>query len=118
MKIYLSYPMSGAEDLALPRGEYLAAGLRRDFSWHDWVIPHEIPLAEDGTHINPSYSHGDYVRKDIALGLKGCDAIALADGWTQSTGCLAEFQYAMLSGMESYLVIEDIDGRMRLMKLW
>lgn len=117
MKFYLSYAMSGAADMGLERGERLASGLRAAYPDHEWVIPHEIPLGDDGSHINPAYSHGDYIRKDIELGLKGCDAIALADGWTRSTGCLAEFNYAMLSDMEAYLV-EEWDSPMELVRLW
>jgi hypothetical protein len=120
MRVYVSYAMSGSPDLSLSRGERLASELRDAYPDYEFVVPHEIPLSEDGkSHVNPTFSHGEYIRKDIEFGLKDCDAIALTEGWTRSTGCLAEFYYAMLSGHDAFLVQEQ-DGthQTELISLW
>lgn len=118
--IYVSYPMSGSTDWGLKRGMWFAEHLREKYPEYTFLAPHEIMLSEDGTsHQHPAFSHGDYIRKDIEHGLKHCDAIALGEGWTRSTGCIAEFQYATMSDMRTYLIQEE-DGQREfgLVPLW
>lgn len=111
MFIYLSYPMSGGVNWSLSRGEELAGHLRDKYPEHHIIAPHEIMLSEDGkSHLNPGLSHGGYVRADIDKGLRHADAIALAEGWTRSTGCLLEFQFAALLDLKKFLVQEE-DGQ-------
>jgi hypothetical protein len=75
----------------------------------DLVVPHEIMHGGD-QHENPTYSHADYIREDIRLGLAHCDAIALVDGWVHSRGCLDEFTYARMMGMRIFFVDRNWNG--------
>lgn len=107
MKIYLSYPMSGKPDHGIPDAVSLTARLRARYPAHKFIVPHEIMHSEDRQdHVNPAFSHHDYVREDIEMGLSHCDAIALRDGWCHSTGCLGEIQYASLTGLRFFRVVE------------
>lgn len=118
--IYVSFPMSGSPDFGHRRGSWFADNLREKYPEYTFLAPHEIMHSEDKkSHFNPAFSHGKYVQEDIRNGLKHCDAIALGEGWTQSSGCLLEFNYAVLSGMRTYLIQEE-DGQrdFGLVPLW
>lgn len=114
MRIYLSYPMSGQEGHGIPRATRIAESLRR--YGYDLVVPHEIKHGTDGDHFNPDYGHGDYIREDVRLGMlaDGVGAIALVNGWTQSRGCMAEFQIAVAMGFRVLQVVEEyeLNGRL------
>lgn len=85
MKVYVSVPMTGFDDLNRPAA--LEAKARLLVRGYEVVIPHDIkPFVED-----PQYH--DYLRADIAT-LMMCDAIYMCRGWQQSNGCTAELQAA------------------------
>jgi Domain of unknown function (DUF4406) len=92
MILYLSYPMSGHHKHGIPRATQVAMSLRNQGA--DLVVPHEIMHGGD-RHENPAYTHADYIREDIRLGLSRCDGIALCDGWVWSKGCRAELDWAL-----------------------
>lgn len=99
MKVYLSYPMSGKEGHGIPRATEITASVRRGYPHHEFIAPHEIKHSDDGLeHFNPGYSHFDYLRADLAA-MKRCHAIAMAPGWTTSSGCLTEFEVAARLGL-------------------
>lgn len=106
MRGYLSYPMTGQVDHGIPRATRIARRLRD--AGFDLVVPHEI-LHGGATHEHPDYSHADYIRGDVKLGMlaDGVDYIALVDGWTQSKGCMAEFSIAVAMGYRVYQVVEN-----------
>jgi hypothetical protein len=99
--------MTGQVGYGIPRATKIAEYLRK--MGHDLVVPHEILHGGD-QHENPDYSHADYIRGDVKLGMlaDGVDSIALVDGWTQSKGCMAEFGIAVAMGYRVYQVVEQI----------
>jgi hypothetical protein len=101
MLIYLSYPMDGQPGHGIPRATKVAAALRKQGL--DLVVPHEIMHGGD-RHENPAYTHDDYVRADIRLGLSRCGAIALCDGWAHSTGCQMELDWATANDLRVFFV--------------
>lgn len=106
MRIYLSYPMTGQPDHGVPRATKIAERLRS--TGHDLVVPHEIMHGGE-THHNPEFSHADYIRGDVKLGMlaDGVDSIALVDGWPLSKGCMAEFGIAVAMGYRVFQVVEE-----------
>lgn len=101
MRIYLSHAMSGSPDHGVSRAKRLAAEVRSAYPHHELVVPHEMP--DDDNHK-----------------LSACQAIALAEGWTLSTECRDEFEYAAANGMDMFLVREGVPGfhKTELVKLW
>lgn len=77
----------------------VAKVLRHD--GYDILSPHEILHGGD-KHFNPDYSHSDYIRADMQLGLMQCDALVLLPGWPKSKGAVAELHAAAHMGYEIY----------------
>lgn len=107
MRIYYSYPMTGQPDSGLTRGKMVAAKLREFYPDHEFIVPHEI-MHGGLTHDNPYYTHADYVREDIRLGLSSCTGIALDEGWPESDGCMKEFQYAVIMRQRIFFILPNL----------
>lgn len=106
MLIYLSYAMTGQEGRGIARATQVAYSLRSQ--GYLLIVPHEILHGGDRHH-NPAYSHGDYVREDIRLGLDKCGGIALCPGWPYSFGCRDEFHDAGVRGKRIFFVQQAQD---------
>lgn len=101
LTIYLSYPMTGKPGNGVEYATRVANNLRH--KGYKLLVPHEILHGGDSHH-NDSYTHADYVREDIKLGLDRCDAIALCPGWPYSFGCRDEFHDAAVRGKRVFFV--------------
>lgn len=98
--IYLAGAMRKAPGFGIPLFTQVTAILREQ--GYVVVPPHEIMHGGD-SHFNPAFTHQDYIREDIRLGLSKCNAICLLPGWTQSEGARDyEFPYAVEHGYEIY----------------
>ncbi|TEA79820.1 DUF4406 domain-containing protein [Allopusillimonas ginsengisoli] len=89
MKLYLSGPMTGLQDLNFPAFHRHAAHLRT--GGYEVVNPAE--LVKD-----PSTRWEECLRLDIAQ-LVQCDAVAMLPGWEQSRGARLERYIALELGM-------------------
>lgn len=95
-RIYLSGPMSGLPELNFPAFHAEAARLR--------TLGFEVVNPAD---LNPEPNTGwhECMRNDLKA-LLDCDALALLDGWQQSTGAHLEMHVAHRVGMEIVIAKE------------
>ena len=108
MKVYLSLPISGYDEME--RRSYAArtCGLLT-FEHEDWEVVNPFLVAdrlrkerlERGDFSLPSYE--ELMRADIEV-LKGCELIVLCPGWHLSDGCLEEWVESLRMGMEHYFL--------------
>jgi hypothetical protein len=90
MKVYISIPISGRPlNEAREEADRIAESLSRQ--GHTPVNPFNIYAGH-----RPTYE--DYLAADLRA-LMGCDAICLAPGWQNSTGCRIEYAVAKELGM-------------------
>lgn len=113
MKIYISGPISGHEDLNLPDFRSAATGL--EGLGHKPVVPHDIlPWVHDG-ECPPSYTRDDhhtaacYLRGDM-VELLQCDGILMLLGWEASVGARLEHSVASHCGIPIYYMIPEGAG--------
>ena len=112
MKVYLSLPISGYDEME--RRTYAArmCGLLT-YEHEGWEVFNPFLVAdrlrkerlERGDFSLPSYD--ELMREDLKV-LRGCDMIALCPGWHLSDGCLEEWVESLKLGMEHYFVNGDI----------
>lgn len=88
MRVYLSGPMTGIEDLNRKAFEDAEKKLR--LANCCVVNPHKIESAED--------TYESHLASDIRE-LTWCDAIYLIPGWESSRGALVEFAVAQVLGL-------------------
>lgn len=85
MKIYLSIPISGHDEMEVrEHADLMKSALSR--AGHEVVNPFDIYAGN-----NPAYA--DYLCADLRA-LADCDAIFLCDGWQFSRGCRIERTFA------------------------
>lgn len=89
MKVYISGPMTGMENLN--RAAFLTAAEQLQRRGYEPVNPAEVELALGATW-------SDYMRADLKL-LMDCDAVAVLDGWRRSKGAKLEVHIAEKLGM-------------------
>lgn len=89
MKIYISGPMSGVEDLNFPA--FHAAAERLRAVGYEVISPAEITVDQDA-------SWEQCLRADIKQ-LVDCDAVATLPWWQSSRGALLEIDIAMRLSM-------------------
>lgn len=103
MRIYLSGPMTGIEDLN--RVEFAKYEKLLSSHGHEVINPHKvgesIAKIEDGAEI----SYNTYMRHDIRE-LAICDIVALLPGYWNSKGCSIEIKVADLLHIQVKLVQE------------
>ena len=90
MRVYISGPITGVQDLNRPAFAQAADYLRK--LGHEPVNPHD--LHKDAVDI----SWAGYMRRDI-VALCGCDAIIVLDKWGDSRGARIERELAERLGM-------------------
>jgi len=98
MKLYLSGPMSGRQNLNIEQFDRVAAALR---SWgHEVVSPAEFVqnLEADPSAPATAGERATYLRKDI-FELSRCDGIYLMQGWRRSIGANLELHIAQIMGL-------------------
>lgn len=85
MKVYISIPISGHDELK-QRARAAATAETLRAAGHEPVNPFDIDAGPD-----PGYA--DYLCADLRV-LAGCDAIYLSEGWQFSRGCRIEAAFA------------------------
>lgn len=103
-KAYISGPITGMEyENAAAFG--MASAIVKHYGMES-LNPLHI-MHGDGTHKNPAYTHDDYIREDIRLGLSKCDVIVLIPGWQHSKGACKELEWAQEHGLEILLQVDE-----------
>lgn len=98
MKLYISGPITGKEDLNRANFEETEdLLLQKGFSP---VNPHKLPMDI------PSQSWENYMRRDLKS-LCDCDGIVMLDGWQKSRGAKLEFMLALELGLHIFLSPEE-----------
>jgi hypothetical protein len=92
LRIYVSGPMSGKQDLNFPAFHQAAAALRA--KGHKVTNPAELDAQDEGKALG----WADYMRRDV-IALMGCNAIAMLPGWQDSKGAQLEHHIAQTLGM-------------------
>ena len=91
MKVYISGPMTGYEDLNFPAFKNMEAVINNDFDFINVVNPINISVEVSEKKTDASYE--DYLREDFRA-LIDCDAVLLLEGWKDSGGCQKEVAVA------------------------
>ena len=102
MKLYLSGPMTGIENLNREAFRCAAVSLRG--AGYTVVCPHELNVDQQGL------SWHAYMKRDVQA-LAGCDGVALLPNWESSRGAVIEARLARDLRMESHTVAEWMIGR-------
>lgn len=95
MKLYLSGPMTGLQDMNYP-AFHEAAGKLREMG-HEVLSPAERELTVPQTD---EFWH-DLMKRGIRMLLE-CECLVQLDKWWDSKGACAEFQVAVALGMNVY----------------
>lgn len=61
-----------------------------------------VEVGEEKFRNNPNVAAANYLREDLRLIVRDCDAIALMPEWDHSTGARCEVAVAMTLGLEFY----------------
>lgn len=87
MKVYISGPMTGYENLN--REAFFEAEEKLEAM--GWESVHTVGLPD-------GLAYEKYLEKSLEF-LKGCDVICLLEGWEESKGALMEYGYAKSRGL-------------------
>jgi hypothetical protein len=96
MRLYVSGPMTGIDDLNFPAFNTAAAHLRQ--AGFEVVNPAEI-------NVDPEKGWEQCLRADIKA-LMDCDGVALLPGWAKSRGAMLEIHNAAALRMQVHTVDE------------
>lgn len=90
-KIYISIPITGRP---IEKVQYDASWNKGTFISQGWeaITPFDL-------NWEPNKSESYYMGKDIEALLE-CDTIYMCHGWSESKGCMAEFEVARIYGKE------------------
>lgn len=91
MKLYVTGPMTGIEDMNFPAFREAAKRLRE--------AGYEVMDPADNGAGEPGMTWADYVRRDLQDMLT-CDALAVLPGWKNSKGACLEVHIALELGWE------------------
>lgn len=103
---YLAGPMSGIEGYNAPAFLTAASNLRQ--RGHTIVSPLELAMQLGPLGSRP---YEDYIRNDL-MGLLGCQAIILMNGWEGSRGARMELNVAHMLNMHVFHLTSEYDLRL------
>ena len=98
MKIYISLPITGQEATYEKRLDAAVEYVKKMYPKYKIIItPKEVAeRLEDYKPTKPKYS--DYLLADLRE-IRHCDAIFMCRGWSDSSGCYAEWSFAWAIGI-------------------